>query len=197
MSRHPIFLAATACFLIVQLAVISSVVVQGNRVLSRGVECRFKVTGYDPSDVLRGRYVQFTPRIMAEEFDGEFLQGRHLDRAYFQLSETPDPETGLTQVLRCAKEPSPDGVWIGPLHAWLMHSLAEGTREGETLEDYLKRYDASPEVVCTDLLENKFYVPEKEAPVLEERLRQPGASAVAVYRAYKGHILLEDLQVTP
>ena len=66
---------------------------------ARGVECRFKATGYDPSDPLRGRYVRFQADVSTTAVDEALSDYFH--KAYFQLSETPDA-AGLTPVLRCA-----------------------------------------------------------------------------------------------
>ena len=193
MSIRSIYIAATVCLLVLQLAVIGSVIVKGNIVLSRGVECRFKATGYDPSDPLRGRYVRFDALVETKVFD-EGLSERAWGKAYFQLSETPDA-SGFTQVLRCAEKPTSEGLWIGPVKMQIDYTLPYSEmREGESCEDFLKRREQSPQVARAELPE-KYYVPEKLAPELEKRLSKQGASAVAVYRAYKGSILLTDLQV--
>ena len=194
MSRRTIYIAVTLCFLVLQLAVIGSVIVKGNLVMARGVECRFKATGYDPSDPLRGRYVDF--RVVVEtKVIGEGLKDWS-EKAFFQLSETPDA-SGFTQVLRCADKPSEDGLWVGPVKTYITYSLSwDEHNDGESWEDFEKRRKKSPKVARAQLPE-KFYVPEKLAPELEKRLRKEGASAVAVYRAYKRCILLTDFQVTP
>ena len=197
MNRRTMYIVATACFLVLQLAVIGSVIVKGNLVIANGVECRFKATGYDPNDPLRGRYVQFNAEVETTVID-KALEKEWGDnnKAYFLVSETPDA-SGFTQVLRCAAEPSDTGVWIGPVRTTFDYSLKWGDKkEGENWEDYEKRRRQSSKSARARLPE-KFYVPEKEAPKLEERLRKEGALGVAVYRVYKGSILLTDLQVTP
>lgn len=192
MSRRSIYIAATVCLLVLQLAVIGSVIVKGNIVLSRGVECRFKATGYDPSDPLRGRYVRFDAQVETKVFDEGLDMG--VNKAYFQLSETPDA-SGFTQVLRCSAKPTSEGVWIGPVKMRIDHTLPYSEmKEGESWEDFWKRREKSPQIATAELPE-KYYVPEQLAPELEKRLRKEGASAVAVYRVYKGSILLSDLQV--
>ncbi len=192
MSRRSLYLAATALFLVLQLAVVGSVIVKGNLVLSRGVECRFKATGYDPSDPLRGRYVRFEAQVETKVFDQKVFD---TCRAYFQLSETPD-ESGFTQVLRCARQPTSEGLWIGPVTTYITRSLSfDEKREDEDWSDLYDRRAKSPQVAQAQLPE-KFYAPEKVASELEARLRKKGAVAVAVYRAYKGSILLQDFQVT-
>lgn len=200
MKRRTMYLAATACFLVLQLAVIGSVIVKGNLVIARGVECRFKATGYDPSDPLRGRYVQFKAEVETMVIDkslvtDDALYGRWT-KSYFQLSETPDA-SGLTQVLCCAAEPSEDGLWIGPVKTYITPSLSwSDQRPDEKYEDFAERREQSPKAARAELPE-KFYAPEAIAPELEKHLRTEGASAVAIYRAYKGSILLVDFQVTP
>ena len=194
MNKRNLYLTATAVFFVLQLAVIGSVIVQGNLVLARGVECRFKATGYDPSDPLRGRYVRFQADVSTTAVD-EALSNRFC-KAYFQLSETPDAD-GLTPVLRCAAKPTAEGLWIGPLETCINHTLSWGDQEeNETDEAFRERLENSPRIARAELPE-KFYTPENVAPELEQRLRREGASAVAVYRVYKGHILLTDLQVVP
>ena len=194
MNRRNLYLAATAVFFVLQLAVIGSVIVWGNLVLARGVECRFKATGYDPSDPLRGRYVRFEADVSTTAVDEALSDYFH--KAYFQLSETPDA-AGLTPVLRCAAEPTTEGLWIGPVETYINHTLSwHDQEENETDEAFRERRDKSPRIARAELPE-KFYTPENVAPELERRLRREGASAVAVYRVYKGHILLTDLQVVP
>ncbi|MBQ4480695.1 MAG: GDYXXLXY domain-containing protein [Victivallales bacterium] len=200
MKRRTLYLATTACFFVLQLLVIGSVIVKGNLVIARGVECRFKATGYDPSDPIRGRYVRFSAEVETMAIDEALATDEALyvgwSKAYFQLSETPD-ESGLTQVLRCAAEPSEDGLWIGPVRTYITFSLSWNDQQAdEKLEDFVERRKQSPKVARAELPE-KFYAPEAIAPELENRLRADGASAVAVYRAYKGSILLVDFQVTP
>ena len=195
MNRRTIYLAASTCFLVLQLAVIGSVIVKGNLVMDKGVECKFRATGYDPSDPLRGRYVQFAVEIKTTVLD-DALDEAWDQKAYFQLSETPDA-SGFTQVLRCAATPAEDGLWIGPVKTRIDSSLSWGDRQkDEKWEDFEKRRRQGPKAAYARL-PAKFYVPEKMAPELEKRLREEGASAVAVYRAYKGSILLVDFQVTP
>ena len=178
--------------MVLQLAVIGSVIVKGNIVLSRGVECRFKATGYDPGDPLRGRYVRFDAQVETKVFDEGLDMG--VNKAYFLLSETPDA-SGFTQVLRCSAKPTSEGVWIGPVKMRIDHTLPYSEmKEGESWEDFRKRREKSPTIATADLPE-KYYVPEQLAPELEKRLRKEGASAVAVYRVYKGSILLTDLRV--
>ncbi|MBR0458333.1 MAG: GDYXXLXY domain-containing protein [Victivallales bacterium] len=195
MNRRILHLAATLGFYLLSLAVIGSVIVKGNLVLSHGVECRFKATGYDPSDPLRGRYVRFQAQVETPVIDKALLDEWNA-KAYFQLSETPD-ETGFTQVLRCAAKPTDEGLWIGPVKTEIHHSLSwSDKKEGENWEDFEKRRKQSPKVARA-ILPEKFYAHEKLAPELDQRLRRPGSSAVAIYRAYKGSILLTDFQVTP
>ena len=194
MNRRTIYLAAATCFLVLQLAVIGSVIVKGNLVITKGVECKFQATGYDPSDPLRGRYVQFAVQIKTTVLDDALDKDAWDQKAYFQLSETPDA-SGFTQVIRCAEKPTSEGLWIGPVKMHIDYTLPYSEmREGESWEDFRKRREQSPQVARAELPE-KYYVPEKLAPELEKRLSKQGASAVAVYRAYKGSILLTDLQV--
>ena len=200
MSKRKWFLAATVVFFVLQLVVIGSVIVQGNLVLIRGVECRFKATGYDPSDPLRGRYVRFNAQVETPVIDEVLLNERNIKHrgyrgsviAYFQLSETLD-ESGFTKVLRCAAEPTGEGLWIGPVKTYIDYAPIIH-RDGESWEDFEARREKGKKIARAELPE-KFYTPEKVAPELEKRLRQEGASAVAVYRAYRGSILLTDLQV--
>ena len=193
MNRQRMVIVATALCLVIQLAVIGSVIVSGNLTLSRGIECRFKASGYDPSDPLRGRYLRFTAEIRTENIDESISRDRWGQKAYFQFSETPD-ESGYTRVLRCASKPSNDGVWVGPVPMYIDSSLSLNDKgEQESWEDFMKRRDASPKAAFARLPE-KFYVPEDKAPILEKNLQKNGA--VAVYRVYKGKILLADLQVT-
>ena len=196
MNKRTITIAAAAAFLVVQLVVIGSVIVKGNLVVSRGVECRFKATGYDPSDPLRGRYVQFEAQVETQVIDKVLSSEGGCQNAYFQLSEKPDA-SGFTQVLRCAAKPTDDGVWIGPMKTFITYSMNwNEQKEGESWEEFRKRREKSPLVARAELPE-KYYAPENVAPELEKRLRKEGASAVAIYRAYKGSILLTDVQVTP
>ncbi len=197
MNRRTIYLAAATCFLVLQMAVIGSVIVKGNLVITKGVECKFQATGYDPSDPLRGRYVQFAVQIKTTVLDDALDKDAWDQKTYFQLSETPDA-SGFTQVLRCAATPTEDGLWIGPVKTRIDYSLewSDPTIDDEKWEDFEKRRRQSPKAAYARL-PAKFYVPEKMAPELEKRLREEGASAVAVYRAYKGSILLVDFQVTP
>ena len=88
-------------------------------------------------------------------------------------------------------------VWIGPVRTTFDYSLQWGDKkEGDNWEDYEKRRRQSPKAARARLPE-KYYVPEKEAPKLEERLRKEGSLGIAVYRVYNGSILLTGLQVTP
>ena len=138
MNRKQLLLAATAIFFAVQLVVIGSVIVQGSIVLSRGVECRFKATGYDPHDPLRGKYIRFKPIIETQNADmilddNDWYGGD----VYFQISETPGKD-GYTEVLRCALEPSDDGFWLGPVSAWREYSLDYSDRkDDEKWDDFV------------------------------------------------------------
>ncbi len=191
MSKRKWLLAATVGFFVLQLVVIGSVIVQGNLVLARGVECRFKATGYDPSDPLRGRYVRFNAQVETAVIDAALLD-KSFPKAYFQLSETLD-DSGLTPVLRCAAEPAGEGLWIGPVMTRIDYAPIDH-RDGESWEEYEVRRQQGAKIARA-ALPDKFYAPEKVAPELDERLHQKGAYAVAVYRVYRGSILLTDLQV--
>ena len=193
-----ILLWGTALFLLAQLVVIGSVIVEGERVLSRGVECRFRVRGYDPHDPLRGKYIRFTPEIEATEIEPALLPKDHSrwhsSRAWFELSETPEAD-GYTKILRCAASPSAKGLWIGPMETHFDYALGYDQKgKDEKWEDFETRRQASGRI-AKPVLPAKFYVPEKKAPEMEKAMRLPGVQPVAVYRVWHGKILLIDLQI--
>lgn len=190
----------TAVMLVAQCAAIGWLIWRYERVVSEGTEVRFACTAYDPSDPLRGRYLQTRVEATCTNILTETASARIDDlpfRSDFFAKLEPTGSNGLWRVAAVAAEPRDDGLWVKPENSWIEYRLqwSDRAKTGEELEDFIKRRAASG-LKAVVRFPDRLFVNEKLAPEAEKILWSRGnQSAVAVYRALDGEMILTDIEV--
>jgi hypothetical protein len=183
-----IWLAAVA--LAVQVAGLGWLIARYERVLAEGEVVRIPCAGFDPSDPLRGRYLQVTARLECNEVEGregdEWQWDWYKDRKrYHALLEPADGEGPAThRVSRVALSPGEEGLWVKASECW-------GTWNPEE-----KKYKFPARVTFP----GKLFLDERLAGeadrIFRERLGEAeGKRPVAVYRAWKGQFVIADVEL--
>ena len=189
--------ALTCAALALQVSAVGWLVWRYERIVRNGTEVRLKCQAYDPYDPLRGRYLAMTVReectnILFEVKEEHLWRGTD-EKAFVKLAKTPDG--GLYRVDAIAREPMDDGLWIKPESLRIEYALGySDKREDESDDEFKARRDkAGFKAVMS--FPDQFFVSEKIAPEAEKLLRKKSDSAVAVYCAYDGRIVLTDIEI--
>ena len=189
--------ALTCAALALQVSAVGWLVWRYERIVRNGTEFRLKCRAYDPYDPLRGRYLAMT---VSEECTNilfkvkeEHIWQRMDEKAFAKLVKMPGG--GLYRVDAIAREPMDDGLWVKPASLWIRDALGySDKRKDESDAEFNARSDkAGFKAVMS--FPDQLFVNEKIAPEAEKLLRKKSDSAVAVYRAYDGRIVLTDIEI--
>lgn len=192
MNKRAFFAVAIAA---VHLAAIGWLILRYERVVSRGVEVRFKCQAYDPYDPLRGRYLRTSVSENVYKLPASVTNYNHaLNNRFFVRIE---PATnGLWRVAEAAFAPAEEGVWFKPESSRLNYVLEYSERkDDEEYSDFEKRRQASG-VLLNVQLPDKLFINEKLAPKAEKLLTAESDDAVAVYRVLGGEIVITDIEIS-
>ena len=186
-----------AVALVAQVAAISWLIWRYECVVSQGVEVRFACQAYDPYDPLRGRYLRTR---VSEDCTNMAFQVGETNRYEFRnklfARLEPNGTNGLWRVAEVAEHPRAEGLWVRPKGSSVEYRIGWSERgKDEKWENFSKRRERSGwKAVVT--FPDQLFVNEKLAPEAEKVLRKAtGKSAVAVYRVYKGEIVITDIEV--
>ena len=189
--------ALTCAALALQVSAVGWLVLRYECIVRNGTEFRLKCRAYDPYDPLRGRYLAMT---VSEECTNilfkvkeEHIWQRMDEKAFAKLVKMPGG--GLYRVDAIAREPMDDGLWVKPASLWIRDALGySDKRKDESDAEFKARSDkAGFKAVMS--FPDQLFVNEKIAPEAEKLLRKKSDSAVAVYRAYDGRIVLTDIEI--
>ena len=190
--------ALTCAALALQVSAVGWLVWRYERIVRNGTEFRLKCRAYDPYDPLRGRYLGMT---VSEECTNILFKVKeeHLwrgtdEKTFAKLVKTPGGD-GLYRVDAIAREPADDGLWVKPKSVCIRHALGYGDKKKDESDDEfeVRRKKAGFKAVLS--FPDQLFVNEKIAPEAEKLLRKKSDSAVAVYRAYGGRIVLTDIEI--
>lgn len=183
--------------LVAQVAAISWLIWRYECVVSQGVEVRFACQAYDPYDPLRGRYLRTR---VSEDCTNMAFQVGETNRYEFRNKLFARLESngtnGLWRVAEVAAHPRAEGLWVRPKGSSVEYRIGWSERgKDEKWENFSKRRERSGwKAVVT--FPDQLFVNEKLAPEAEKVLQKAaGKSAVAVYRVYKGEIVITDIEV--
>ena len=186
-----------AVALVAQVVAISWLIRRYERVVSQGVEVRFACQAYDPYDPLRGRYLRTR---VSEDCTNMAFQVGETNRYEFRNKLFARLESngtnGLWRVAEVAAHPRAEGLWVRPKGSSVEYRIGWSERgKDEKWENFSKRRERSGwKAVVT--FPDQLFVNEKLAPEAEKVLQKAaGKSAVAVYRVYKGEIVITDIEV--
>ena len=189
--------ALTCAALALQVSAVGWLVWRYERIVRNGTEVRLKCQAYDPYDPLRGRYLAMTVReectnILFEVKEEHLWRGTD-EKAFVKLAKTPDG--GLYRVDAIAREPMDDGLWVKPTSLSIRDALGYSDKRKDESDDEFKvrREKAGFKAVMS--FPDQLFVNEKIAPEAEKLLQKKSDSAVAVYRAYDGRIVLTDIEI--
>ena len=190
--------AAVAVALAVQMVAVGWLVWRYERIVSRGAEIRLKCRAYDPYDPLRGRYLQTS---VSEEctnilftVDSDRPWQRETHDIFAKLADAPG-SNGLYHVVAIAREPLDKDLWIKPKSVRFDYTLDyDAKRKGESYGDFEKRRKASPRKAIVEF-PDRLFMNEKLAPAAEKILAKKTDSAVAVFRALDGEIIITDIEI--
>lgn len=185
-----LWIGLAAVALAAQVAGLGWLVARYERVLAQGEVIRVPCEGFDPSEPLRGRYLQVTARLDCDEVEGrdgdEWDWDWHKNRKrYHALLAPADGDSPAThRVARLALLPGEEGLWVKASECW-------GTWDAEE-----KKYKSPARVAFP----GKLFLDERLAGeaerIFRERLRDAeGQRPVAVYRAWKGLLVLSDVEL--
>ena len=189
--------ALTCAALALQVSAVGWLVLRYERIVRNGTEFRLKCRAYDPYDPLRGRYLAMTVReectnILFEVKEEHLWRGTD-EKAFVKLATTPDG--GLYRVDAIAREPMDDGLWVKPASLWIRDALGYSDKRKDESDDEFKARRDKAGFKAVMSFPDQFFVNEKIAPEAEKLLRKKSDSAVAVYRAYDGRIVLTDIEI--
>ncbi len=183
-----------AAVLAAQCLAIGWLIYRYERVVTHGVEVRFKCQAYDPYDPLRGRYLDTTVRETTVNFPKSITYDtwRYRNKCVVRL----EPSTnGLWKVAEAAFEPTGDGIWVNPKGSYVDYQLTwSDKKDDETYEEFYERQSESGMVATVDF-PNQLFVNEKLAPEAEKLLREHTGDAVAVYRVLNGEMVITDIEI--
>jgi len=190
--------ALTCAALALQVSAIGWLVWRYERIVQSGTEIRLKCRAYDPYDPLRGRYLAMTvseecTNILFKVNEEHLWRGMD-EKAFVKLAKTPGGN-GLYRVDAIAREPMDDGLWVKPTSLWIRDALGYSDKRKDESDDEFKvrREKAGFKAVMS--FPDQLFVNEKIAPEAEKLLQKKSDSAVAVYRAYDGRIVLTDIEI--
>ena len=189
--------ALTCAALALQVSAIGWLVWRYERIVQSGTEIRLKCRAYDPYDPLRGRYLAMTvseecTNILFKVNEEHLWRGTD-EKAFVKLVKTPDG--GLYRVDAIAREPMDDGLWVKTKSLCIRDALGYSDKRKDESDDEFKvrREKAGFKAVMS--FPDQLFVNEKIAPEAEKLLQKKSDSAVAVYRAYDGRIVLTDIEI--
>ena len=190
--------ALTCAVLALQVSAVGWLVWRYERIVRNGTEVRLKCRAYDPYDPLRGRYLGMT---VSEECTNilfkvtkEHLWRRPDEKTFAKLVKTPDGD-GLYRVDAIAREPTDDGLWVKPESVCIRHALGYGDKKKDESDDEFEVRCKKAGFKAVLSFPDQLFVNEKIAPEAEKLLQKKSDSAVAVYRAYGGRIVLTDIEI--
>ena len=190
--------AVTCAVLALQVSAVGWLVWRYERIVRNGTEVRLKCRAYDPYDPLRGRYLAMT---VSEEctnilfkVNGEHLWRRMDEKAFAKLAKTPGGN-GIYHVEAIAREPIDDGLWVKPTSLWIRDALGYGDKKPDESDDEFEVRCNKAGFKAVLSFPDQLFVNEKIAPDAEKLLQKKSDSAVAVYRAYGGRIVLTDIEI--
>ena len=189
--------ALTCAALALQVSAVGWLVLRYERIVRNGTEFRLKCRAYDPYDPLRGRYLAMT---VSEECTNilfkvkeEHIWQRMDEKAFAKLVKMPGG--GLYRVDAIAREPMDDGLWVKPASLWIRDALGYSDKRKDESDDEFKARRDKAGFKAVMSFPDQLFVNEKIAPEAEKLLRKKSDSAVAVYRAYDGRIVLTDIEI--
>lgn len=177
-----VWLAAAA--LAVQAAGLGWLVARYERVVTKGTEVRIPCGGGDPVDVLRGRYLhvratrtcqEITLETPVGEWEWDYLIKRR--KPVWALLEMGDD--GVHRIVRVAEKPDGDGVWI-------------------TTSKYSRVSDKNEPKRSVGIqigFPGKLFMDERLAKAADGVFAKREGQAVAVYRAWKGEMVITDVEI--
>ena len=115
------------------------------------------------------------------------------EKAFAKLVKMPGG--GLYRVDAIAREPMDDGLWVKPASLWIRDALGYSDKRKDESDDEFKARRGKAGFKAVMLFPDQLFVNEKIAPDAEKLLRKKSDSAVAVYRAYDGRIVLTDIEI--
>lgn len=174
-----IWLVAAA--LAVQVAGLGWLAARYEQVVSRGTEVRIPCGAFDPVDMLRGRYLHV--RAEAECSDAgdttpEDWGWRGKTNLHALLEPTSDG-AGTYRVARVAKAAGQEGLWIQA--SWVYQTWHEDE----------KKHGLPLRVGFP----GKLFMDERLAKAADNVFAQRTGEAVAVYRVWKGAIVITDVEI--
>ena len=189
--------ALTCAALALQVSAVGWLVWRYERIVRNGTEVRLKCRAYDPYDPLRGRYLAMTvseecTNILFKVKEEHIWQGMD-EKAFAKLVKMPGG--GLYRVDAIAREPMDDGLWVKPASLWIRDALGYSDKRKDESDDEFKARRDKAGFKAVMSFPDQFFVNEKIAPEAEKLLREKSDSAVAVYRAYDGRIVLTDIEI--
>ena len=189
--------ALTCAALALQVSAVGWLVWRYERIVRNGTEFRLKCRAYDPYDPLRGRYLAMTvseecTNILFKVKEEHIWQGMD-EKAFAKLVKMPGG--GLYRVDAIAREPMDDGLWVKPASLWIRDALGYSDKRKDESDDEFKARRDKAGFKAVMSFPDQFFVNEKIAPEAEKLLRKKSDSAVAVYRAYDGRIVLTDIEI--
>ena len=189
--------ALTCAALALQVSAVGWLVWRYERIVRNGTEFRLKCRAYDPYDPLRGRYLAMTvseecTNILFKVKEEHIWQGMD-EKAFAKLVKMPGG--GLYRVDAIAREPMDDGLWVKPASLWIRDALGYSDKRKDESDDEFKARRDKAGFKAVMSFPDQFFVNEKIAPEAEKLLREKSDSAVAVYRAYDGRIVLTDIEI--
>lgn len=180
--RRPSKSALIAVTLLGHCLVLAGLVASYESVMRLGEEVRFRCSAYDPYDPLRGRYLQAsvveTCTNVPPSAEGETPLRGVRESGLVAKVERADGSNGLFRVVQVADRPRDDGLWVSP------KSVSFNTRGGV-------QYGLEASVSFPD----RLFLNEKLASTADGLLRKKSDRAVAVYRAWRGRIVLVDIEI--
>ena len=189
--------ALTCAALALQVSAVGWLVWRYERIVRNGTEVRLKCQAYDPYDPLRGRYLAMTvseecTNILFEVKEEHLWRGMD-EKAFAKLVKMPGG--GLYRVDAIAREPMDDGLWVKPASLWIRDALGYSDKRKDESDDEFKARSEKAGFKAVMSFPDQLFVNEKIAPEAEKLLRKKSDSAVAVYRAYDGRIVLTDIEI--
>ena len=189
--------ALTCAALALQVSAVGWLVWRYERIVRNGTEVRLKCQAYDPYDPLRGRYLAMTvseecTNILFKVKEEHIWQGMD-EKAFAKLVKMPGG--GLYRVDAIAREPMDDGLWVKPASLWIRDALGYSDKRKDESDDEFKARRDKAGFKAIVSFPDKLFLNEKIAPEAEKLLRKESDSAVAVYRAYEGRMVLTDIEI--
>ena len=189
--------ALTCAALALQVSAVGWLVLRYERIVRNGTEFRLKCRAYDPYDPLRGRYLAMTvseecTNILFKVKEEHIWQGMD-EKAFAKLVKMPGG--GLYRVDAIAREPMDDGLWVKPASLWIRDALGYSDKRKDESDDEFKARRDKAGFKAVLSFPDQLFVNEKIAPEAEKLLREKSDSAVAVYCAYDGRIVLTDIEI--